>query len=147
MAEYGAFNSFLVYSSIRSEVPTDGLIQVLTELGKQVYLPRVEGDDIVAVPYGELKIGAFGIQEPVGDAFDGCPDVCVVPLLGVNSKGYRIGYGRGFYDRYFKTHKCLRVGIGYGIQQTDFTEDAWDEPLDAFICEGMVVEYHPIGDD
>ncbi|MCD8307751.1 MAG: 5-formyltetrahydrofolate cyclo-ligase [Clostridia bacterium] len=138
---YGRFSSFMAYSAIRSEVPTEGLIQALLDLGRQVFLPRVEGEDIVPVPYGELSAGAFGILEPAGKAADTAPDVCIVPLLGINREGYRIGYGKGFYDRYLRTHKCLAVGIGYACQIADFAQDPWDEPLDAFISEDGITVF------
>ena len=59
----------------------------------------------------------------------------VVPLLAVNSRGYRVGYGKGFYDRYLSAAKTLKVGLGYYFQLEDFDEDGWDQPLDAFVCE------------
>ncbi len=140
MKAYGQYSSYMAYSSIRSEVPTDGITQALLACGKQVYLPRVEGEDIVPVRYGELSLGAFGILEPAGEAAGITPEVCIVPLLGVNRDGYRIGYGKGFYDRYLKAHECLSVGIGYSFQMADFAEDPWDKKLDAFVSEdGLTV--------
>ncbi len=141
MKAYGQYSSYMAYSAIRSEVPTEGIIQALLACGKQVYLPRVEGEDIVPVQYGELSKGAFGILEPAGEAACITPEVCIVPLLGVNKDGYRIGYGKGFYDRYLKAHECISVGIGYSLQMADFAEDPWDKKLDAFISEDGVIVF------
>lgn len=141
MGSYGGYSSFLAYSSIRSEVPTEGLIQALLASGKQVFLPRVEGDDIAVVPYGELERGSFGILEPAGKATEIVPEVCIVPLLGINREGYRIGYGKGFYDRYLKGHKCISVGLGYSFQLADFVKDPWDMKLDAFISEDGIIRF------
>lgn len=135
MAAYGGFDSFLVYNATGAEADTKLIIGELLAADKRVYLPRVEGDGIVAVPYGETKKGAFGIEEPVGQAYTGEIDVTVTPLLAVNESGYRIGYGGGYYDRYFKSHRTLRVGLGYAFQIEKFTQDAWDEKLDSFTCE------------
>ena len=136
MQSYGSCGSFFIYHSFGNEADTRGIISELLSDGKAVYLPRVEGSDMAAVPYGELKKGAYGIPEPAGQAFEGVADVTVVPLLAINSRGYRLGYGGGYYDRYLKDKNTLKVGLGFSFQLTDeFTEDAWDEPLDAFICE------------
>lgn len=134
-AAFSCYNSFLVYSSFSTEARTDLLIERLLSEGKRVYLPRVEGERLAPVLYGELKKGAFGINEPVGEEYKGEIDVTVVPLLAVNERGYRIGYGKGYYDRFLKGRKTLKVGYGYDFQIEDFTEDEWDEPLDLYLSE------------
>lgn len=141
MTAYGNYDSFLLYSSVRGEAGTDLIIRALLAADKQVFLPRVEGGDIAAVPYGTLKAGVFGIPEPSGERYCGDIDVTVVPLLAVNPRGYRIGYGRGFYDRYLRDRKTRRVGLGYFMQLSDFTEEVWDEPLDEFLCERGIYFY------
>ena len=131
------YDSFFIYNSVSTEARTDWIIGELLKAGKRVYLPRVEDKNIVAVPYfgGECKEGAFGIPEPYGQAYDGEIDVTVVPLLGVNSKGRRIGYGGGFYDRYLKDKNTLKVGLGYGFQMEEFEGEEHDVPLDKYLCE------------
>ena len=138
-------NSFFIYYSFGSEADTRDIIRRLLLAGKEVYLPRVEGKDMVAVRYvegDELKKSPLGVSEPVGEAYDGKIDVAVVPLLAVNSDGYRLGYGGGFYDRYLKKSSCIRAGIGYDFQLTDeFVADEWDEPLDIFISERGIYSF------
>lgn len=132
---YKNYDSFLIYNSFSTEARTDLIISGLLDAGKKVYLPRVEGEEIVAVPYGELKAGAFGISEPQGEKYTGAIDVTAAPLLAVNERGFRLGYGGGFYDRYFKNAVTKRVGLGYYFQIEEFEEDDFDEPLDEFLCE------------
>ena len=128
--------SFFIYNSFSTEADTSGIIKELVDMGKRVYIPRVEGENIVPVPYGgKLAVGAFGIGEPEGQAYTGDIDVTIVPLLAINNSGFRTGYGKGFYDRYLKTAKTKKVGLGYSFQIEDFKEDGWDEPLDMFLCE------------
>ncbi len=93
-----------------------------------------------AVPYGKTQIGAYGIEEPSGQAFEGEIQVTLVPLLAVNKKLYRVGYGKGYYDRYLKNRRTLKIGLGYSFQIEEFKEDEWDEPLDAFVCEKEIYE-------
>lgn len=141
LTAYGQFDSFFIYNSFGSEADTKIIIDRLICAGKRVFLPRVEGKDMVAVQYfgkeNELIKNGYGIYEPQGQAYDGEIDVCAAPLLAVNSKGFRLGYGGGYYDRYFSTHKkVIKVGLGYFLQMTDeFKEDGSDEPLDSFVSE------------
>ena len=141
MAAFGAYESFFIYNAVGTEAATKPIVEELLGAGKKVYLPRVEGENIVPVPFGQTRKGAFGIEEPVEQAFNGEIDVTVVPLLAVNGQGYRIGYGKGFYDRYLKTAKTKKVGLGYFFQIEDFTEDEWDEPLDLFLSERGIYNF------
>ncbi|MCH5148169.1 MAG: 5-formyltetrahydrofolate cyclo-ligase [Clostridiales bacterium] len=141
MAAYGHFDSFLLYSAIGDEAKTSIIAEKLLKLGKSVFFPRVEGENIVPVLCGQMKKGAFGILEPVGQAYTDKIDVTVVPLLAVNERGFRVGYGKGFYDRYLKTAQTKSVGLGYSFQLDEFEEDEWDEPLDEFICEKGVFKF------
>lgn len=145
-AFFGAFSkydSFFIYRSFSTEARTDLIINGLLETGKRVYLPRVEGESIVAVPYfgGALREGAFGIPEPSGQAFTGEADVTVVPLLAVNPRGFRLGYGGGFYDRYLDGRRTLKVGMGYGFQMEEFEEEAHDVPLNKYLCERGIYNF------
>lgn len=139
-------DSFFIYYSYGSEADTHGLIGQLLSDGKKVYLPRVEGDIIVPVPFNaqtELVKNKYGILEPVGQAYDGEIDVCIAPLLAVNSKGYRLGYGGGYYDRYFAANpNILKAGLGYSLQSCeDNFEEEYDVPLDIFICERGIITF------
>lgn len=138
---YGHFDSFLLYSAKGDEAKTCLIEQKLTELGKKVFYPRVEGENLVAVPLGEMQKGSFGIFEPVGQAFTGNIDITVVPLLAINERGFRVGYGKGFYDRYLQTAHTKTVGLGYSFQFDEFEEDGWDKRLDEFICEKGVFKF------
>lgn len=141
------YKSFLVYYSYGSEADTHGLIKALLAAGKEVFLPRVEGSEIVPVQYfgdeSALVKNSYGIFEPAGKGYEGGIDVCITPLLAVNSRGYRLGYGGGYYDRFFgRTHGVLKVGIGYYLQLTDeFKEENMDEPLDLFVCERGIINF------
>ena len=141
IAGYGAFQSYFVYNSFGSEASTALIINYLLATGKTVYLPRVEGENIVPVPYGETKKGTFGVFEPVGRAYSGDIDVTVVPLLAVNERGFRIGYGKGYYDGFLKNRKTLRIGLGYSLQIEEFQEDIWYEPLDEFLTEKGIYDF------
>ena len=139
-------SNVLVYNSFGSEADTQEIIQGLISHGKRVFLPRVEGDKMVAVGYTgkeQLIKSSFGIQEPTGKPFEGYIDAAVIPLLAVNRQGMRLGYGGGFYDRYLTAQpSVIRLGTGYSFQMTDEEfADEWDVPLDAFVCERGVFTF------
>ena len=121
LAAFGNFESFFVYNSFGTEADTKGIIDELLSLGKKVYLPRVEGENIVPVPCGETKKGAFGIEEPRGQAYAGDIQVTVAPLLAVNDKGHRIGYGKVLFS--VRGLLLRRMGRAFGyvfVRKGDF---------------------------
>lgn len=147
LSAFGSFDNFLVYYSYNSEADTHALIDKLLSAGKSVFLPRVEGKNIVPVRYlgdeSALVKNGYGICEPTGQAYGGQIEVCVTPLLAVNSRGFRLGYGGGYYDRYFADNpQILKVGVGYFLQYTDeFSEEEFDKPLDLFVCERGIINF------
>ena len=97
--------SFLVYLSFSSEAPTDKLVETLLAQGRRVYCPRMAGESMEAVAWKEdFTLSPRGIREPVGDPFSGKIDVAVLPLLAVDERGVRLGYGGGCYDRFLAAH-------------------------------------------
>ena len=139
--------SFFIYHSYGSEADTHTLTDRLLKCGKRVYLPKIADGEIVPVQYGgdaaSLVKNAYGICEPCGQAYTGRIDVCLTPLLTVNPRGFRLGYGGGYYDRYFKKNpEVLRCGLGYFLQYADeFEEESFDERLDLFICERGIIDF------
>lgn len=92
------------YYSVGSEVLTHGLIQAAISSGREVFLPRVCGSSMgffrIEGP-SSLEAGPLGTMEPKR----GCPaagtlDAVLVPAVGVAEDGTRLGYGRGYYDRF-----------------------------------------------
>ncbi len=86
----------------------------------ELFVPRVVQGEIEAVqlkPGDELRTGAFGVPEPIaGKAIEvhAALDLILTPLLGFDELGGRVGYGGGFYDRFFGVHpEAQRVGLGY----------------------------------
>lgn len=127
-----------VYLSYSTEAPTDTLIEALREKGCAVYCPRLEDKEMHAVLYGlDFTLSALGIREPTGESYLGEIDVAITPLLAVDKQGNRLGYGGGYYDRFFKRHgETLRVGYCFHrqvVRQVPVTDE--DEPLDYIVTE------------
>lgn len=130
--------SFFVYYSVGDEVDTHGIVADLLQKGKRVCLPRIEGRRMLAAPYegGALPAGMYGIPAPASGQDCAC-EVALVPLIAVDGNGNRLGYGGGFYDRYFATHpNVLRVGLCYAGQAVpSLPVGEHDIPLHAIVTE------------
>ena len=105
-----------VYASYKSEVATKELIQGALRMGKRVALPKVTGDEMdfyEIQSWEELFPGYQGILEPQiagkEPVIPGDGDVMLLPGAVFDRKGGRIGYGRGYYDRYWN-----RINSTYG---------------------------------
>ena len=93
-----------IYMSLPEEPPTKDLINEVRKLGRNVWLPRISGDDLLWIKNPEnFAKGPFGIDEPVGDGVlaKEIKDLgaVILPGLAVDVNGTRLGKGKGFYDR------------------------------------------------
>ena len=114
----GTRRRVFVYLSYSSEAPTDKLIETLKEEGWEVFCPRVERQEMFPVLLGDdFTLDRHGIREPVGErTFEEMPFV-ITPLLAVDRLGNRLGYGGGYYDRYFAgAPNAVRIGYCYHFQ-------------------------------
>ena len=90
------------YWPIGSEIDSRPLMQRLAGMGAEIALPRVEADGLsfrrLSAESGLVRAG-FGIMEPGSDALELRPTLILLPLLGFDAAGNRLGYGKGHYDR------------------------------------------------
>ncbi len=138
------------YLSYSSEAPTDLLIERLQEEGYCVYCPRVEGKDVQAVVYGgDFSLSDFRIREPIGAPFDGEIHVAIVPFLAVDEEGNRLGYGGGYYDRYFaKNPTTKRIAYGFDFQvQKSVPSEATDKPMDCIVTDKRIIYVNKINNE
>lgn len=136
--------SVFIYCSLAEEADTRGIIRALLEQGKRVYLPRTDGKAMSAVRYagGALREGRFGVSEPIGEETADKPDVCILPLLAADGQFHRLGYGGGYYDRYFSQGKSgvLKIGICYDFQIADeVPSEEHDVLLDALVTDARIL--------
>jgi 5-formyltetrahydrofolate cyclo-ligase len=87
-----------------------------------------------------LVRGQWGIREPEVGAEDVAPDIVITPLAAFDRRGYRIGYGAGYYDmtlRSLRAQKPVRaIGIAFALQEIDRVPDMpYDERLDFVLTE------------
>jgi 5-formyltetrahydrofolate cyclo-ligase len=102
--------------------------------------PRVEGNIIrFVLPEDDaFEKSAFGVMEPIGGiVMDEAIDLLLVPAVAVSSSLDRIGYGKGFYDRFLRDHRppCA-IGVVHAFQIIDaFDVSKDDQKLDMVVCE------------
>lgn len=110
-------------------------------------VPKLVAGEMQAVPLaGRLLRNGYGILEPLSGE-DEPAEICVTPLLAVDKVGYRLGYGGGYYDKYFVSHpNVMRVGFCYAGQAVEeLPHGEFDIPLHATVTEDGVVRYRTIG--
>ncbi|MGD9909484.1 MAG: 5-formyltetrahydrofolate cyclo-ligase [Candidatus Izemoplasmatales bacterium] len=88
-------------------------------------------------PGETYEISAFGIHEPTGKYVSGHDiDLFLVPGVAFSNEGGRIGYGKGFYDKYLKDISVKKIGVMYGFQRIDaFELSEFDTLLDELVSE------------
>lgn len=114
--EYQKAEKILGYASFGTEVDTLPLLRRAVREKKEIFLPRLSGRDIrifrVRDLHRDLKAGAFGILEPKASAARQAKplelDLILVPGLGFDRKGNRLGRGLGYFDRFLKKAKRAR---------------------------------------
>ncbi len=123
--EFAGSRNILMYYSLPDELTTVSTLNRWQDAGRQVYLPRVNGDLLDIMPYvpDNMAKGAFGINEPMEGvvAAPGCIDMVIVPGVAFDCECNRLGRGRGFYDRLLSGMRpgVVTVGVGYDFQLID----------------------------
>ena len=135
----------LCYWSLPDELPTHECVNQWLAAGKNIYLPRVKGDDLEIVPYhGAQSLddnNKFHIGEPVGPSVDpSCLELIIVPAVALDGKRNRLGRGKGFYDRLLSTTTCPTIGVACDFQLVDEVPiEAHDRPLDCVVTSDTVI--------
>lgn len=130
------------YHAFDSEVRTDLIIDHARALGKKIVLPSVEGDNLTFYELSSSKYlvkGRFGIMEPLPYNPVDRMDLLVVPGIAFDKKGYRLGYGKGYYDMFLDKKKVASIGLGYSFQLLELLpRGKCDKRLDAIATEDGV---------
>ena len=131
-------DTVLVFYPVKNEPDILPFIKELYKMGKRVAFPVSNSDDCTLTfkyvgSLEEMVLGTYDIPEPSFDApiaKDLSDCVCIVPALVFDRYGYRIGYGKGYYDRFLNDFQGSSIGIAYG----DFVVDALPyEPTDVTV--------------
>lgn len=134
----------------QSEIDTRPLLGKLAGDGWQTCLPIVMGKGLPLqfrrwLPGAPTIAGVWNIPRPPEDAEEVDPDVLIIPLLSFDRRGYRLGYGGGFYDRTLEKLRLLKtvtaIGVAYSAQEVNAVPHGdHDQPLDYIMTEREVIK-------
>ena len=143
----------MTYLSFGDEVDTFPLVRRLFTAGKSVAVPYIHQGttNLIAARIGDLEhdlqTGPLGILEPTPDHLrpldPKAVEVHVVPGIAFDEMGFRIGYGKGYYDRFLlrRSPKSVTVGAAFDVQVTErVPHDLWDIPLDFIATESQLID-------
>lgn len=148
-SEYTQADMILTYVSIGSEPDTLGLISAAFANGKKLAVPKcVEGNNLdfyFIKSTDDLIKGKYGLLEPdVNKCKKATPteqSLCIVPALSFDAKGFRLGKGGGYYDRFLKSFKGKSAGFCYNSFLTlSLPADSNDMPVDIIVTESFLRE-------
>jgi 5-formyltetrahydrofolate cyclo-ligase len=139
-------STLMVFLSFGSELRTDGLLRWGWEAGKRIVVPRCRPEDRGLTPcllgsFAELEIGQYGIREPKAENIRPVPreeiDAILVPAVAFDRRGYRVGYGGGYYDRFLPgVLRAVRIGAAFSCQiVAGIPNDPHDLPVDRIVTE------------
>ncbi len=150
LREFREGSTLMVFLSFGSEVRTDDLLRWGWEAGKRMVVPlcrpvlgeltscRIDGFD-------ELEAGHYGIREPKADLVRPVPfgeiDAVLVPAVAFDRRGYRIGYGGGYYDRFLPgIPQAARIGAAFSCQiVARIPAEPHDIPADRIVTEEEII--------
>lgn len=134
------------YRAAGSEMDPLPLLEALAARGVALALPCIAEPDQPLVfrvwaPGQPLAPGKLKILEPLESAPSVRPTVVLVPLVGFDRRGHRLGQGGGFYDRTLAGLEALSVGLAYAVQEVDAVPvEPWDRRLDWVVTEREAVK-------
>ena len=130
--EYINADKILLYYSYNNEVLTKSIFEDSIKKGKQVAYPKCiktntgwDMDFYYLDELSQLSEGYKGIFEPDNEKYnlikhDNKSGLCIIPCSAFDEKGHRIGYGKGFYDKYLCRHNVdCKIALAYELQKTN----------------------------
>ncbi len=136
------------YIPINFEYNCLSLLKILEKKNYNICLPIIKKNfqmDFYKYTFLDpLKVNKLGIPEPIKLSRKLLPDLIFVPLVGYDSKFNRLGYGGGFYDRYFKKNlkykKVIKIGLAFSFQKIKkLPVNKFDQKLDGIITEKSLI--------
>lgn len=142
---YSQVKRIFLFSSMGSEPETGQWAEKFREDGKEIFYPRTGGNGQMEFyrvrNSAELGEGRYGILEPDGSSESAAPgggDWVLTPGLLFDQRGYRLGYGGGFYDRYMRKHpEGVYIGTAFAaqVQKTLLPVQSYDLPVQYIVTE------------
>jgi 5-formyltetrahydrofolate cyclo-ligase len=149
--EFVAATVVALYSPVRNEVFTEEIFTEARRCGKTLTYPRIRGTLLEFVEVRErqeLEPGAYGILEPGGGQVVqlAALELIVVPGVAFDLAGHRLGYGKGFYDRFLHEHRGQLVGLCFDFQLVEkLPVEAHDVRMNMVVTEERTLRFAAVG--
>lgn len=151
MQAYRQAENLFCYVSMPGEVETHQLLEAALASGKRVFVPHCPPGNAPMAFYrmdalASLKTSRFGVLEP--DPLSCAPagnqkGICVVPGIAFDAKGYRLGYGRGYYDRFLTQNPMCSVGLCFAeLFLHTLPVSPWDKPVHTLLTQEEEITFH-----
>ena len=151
------YQTIFAYVAKDSEVESMVLLNCLLEEGKKVVVPIIEKEThTLRLSYitsmDQLELGTFKVPEPLTHekpAPVSAIDAILVPMVGFDRAGHRLGYGAGYYDRFFALYPDIpRIGMAYACQEVEsIPAEEYDARMDQIVTEDEVIRCGRVGDE
>lgn len=144
LASFRYANTVLMYAPTESEIDVMPIARYALECGKKVAFPRCNVDEHTmdfkyVASLDELTVGEYSIREPLQSAesvTDFSHSICIVPGLVFDRAGYRVGYGKGYYDRFLSGYRETKLGLVYSDYILECVpRGRFDRHVDILVCE------------
>jgi 5-formyltetrahydrofolate cyclo-ligase len=143
-------SAVMIFLSFGSEINTDYLIEWLWQQKKKVLVPLCKPEtremDIISITtFADLEPGYFGIREPKRGLLPPVAreaiDLVVVPAVAFDRRGYRVGYGGGYYDRFLVGMDVPRIGLAFSCQiVAEVPVDEYDLAVQGIVTEKEYID-------
>lgn len=150
LPQHHSASTVLLYLTFRSEVPTEPLVVALAEAGKRMAVPHMTSGlrALVAaeyVPGDPLELGPYGVPQPVllRPLPASALDLVIAPGAAFDRAGVRMGYGKGYYDRFLSDPELRGdvLGLAYAFQVLDrLPAEPHDRPMDLLATEDGIYD-------
>lgn len=148
LRQYIHCKTVFTYVSKDIEVDTIAIIRAAWLNGKRVAVPKCisstrEMEFYYITSMDDLENGAFGVLEPVPDKCEKVTDfskgLCIVPGLSFDAEGFRLGYGKGYYDRFLSKFEGDTVGLCYSnCIKWKLPHGYYDKPVDMIVTDRYI---------
>ena len=143
-------DEILSFSPLSGEIEISKFNEQMIAAGKEFYLPRcVKGTSEMnfhlVSDTAELENGSFSIMEPSENSpiWENSPQkkaVCIIPAMSYDRSGYRLGYGKGYYDRHLSSKNVLKIGICYtSFLSSSIPRGRFDLSVDIIVTEKGII--------
>ncbi|MGI5901771.1 MAG: 5-formyltetrahydrofolate cyclo-ligase [Desulfitobacteriia bacterium] len=147
---YKDSSTVMVYLDFQEEVETTAIAENILETGKRLIIPFCQGQEILPCQIVDLtrdiQKGKFGIREPRAGRLNPVDpreiDLVLVPGVAFDSQGNRVGFGRGYYDRFLPQLRAdtLLVGLAFSCQMAEKIEvEEHDVRMSLIVTEDGII--------